>query len=281
MAKKRKSKKQIKSENIFRRSLFYAVCLFAVFEFMLVLLQLRSYVNFWIVFVIGFSLVIFELLYSKLNEYMKPFSKYVKHWRKKIWRESFLQHVVLPILFYVSGSLFLFYNRIRVLDQIAVIMLTGGFLMLFNNISGTHKKIYSITRDAKYIFDFMNIVVFYFFVDILVNSVFYYLMPEYIVYIGSMFISFVLIIMMVVMFQQFNLNTLVFAFISSVFILLVSVGVMMVPVLNIATLSLLVTVGFYLVDVFWHHRLEGTYDSDTMSQYIIFAIMVIILLLYL
>jgi hypothetical protein len=106
-------------------------------------------------------------------------------------------------------------------------------------------------------------------------------MPEYIVYIGSMFISFVLIIMMVVMFQQFNLNTLVFAFISSVFILLVSVGVMMVPVLNIATLSLLVTVGFYLVDVFWHHRLEGTYDSDTMSQYIIFAIMVIILLLYL
>lgn len=276
----KKDTKKIRITNIFRRSLFYSVCLFAIFEFMLVLLQLRSYVNFWVVFVIGLSLLIFELLYSSLNEYMKPFSKQVKHWRKKIWSESFLQHLVLPILFYLSGSLFLFYNRIRVLDQIAVVMLTGGFLILFNNISATYRKIYSITRDTKYVFDFISIVVFYFFTDILVNSVFYYSLPQWVIYAGTFIVSLVMVVIMIVMFEQIAMDTFGFAVISSVFVAILSIGVMMVPVLNIATLSLLITVGFYLVNVFWHHKLEGTYDSDTMSQYVIFAIMVIILLLY-
>lgn len=274
------SGREIKISNIFRRSLFYSVCIFAIFEFMLVLLQLKSYTNYWAVFAIGFFLVIFELLYSRLNEYMKPFSKQVKHWRKKIWSESFLQHMVLPMLFYTSGALFLYYNRIRALDQVAVVMITGGFLLLFNNISSTYQKIYSSTRNSKYIFDFINIVVFYFFSDILVNSVFYNSLPEYIIYIGTFLVSLLLILMMIVMFDQLDFETFGFGVITAGFVCLASIGVMMIPVLNIATLALLITVGFYLADVFWHHKLEGTYDNDTMSQYVIFAIMVIILLLY-
>jgi predicted membrane metal-binding protein len=89
-----------------------------------------------------------------------------------------------------------------------------------------------------------------------------------------------LLSMMTVMFQQLTLKLVWYSFLTAFFIGVISFLVMLVPVLNIATLSLLITVGFYLADVYWHHKLEGTYDGDTMSQYVIFAIMVVILVLY-
>ncbi len=278
--KKKSTRKKVRLSNIYRRSLFYSVCLFAVFEFMLILVQVKSYINFWLLFVIGFFVVIFELLYSRVNEYMTPFSVKVKHWRKRIWNESFLYHLVLPSLFYISGALFIFYNRVRVLDQVAVLIVTIGFLILFYNISCTYRKIYSISRSTKYIFDFMNIIVFYFYTDIFVNSIFYHGWPRWMIYIGTSAISFILVAMMVVMFDQLKVKILLYSLFTALLVGIGSFVVMQIPLLNIATLSLLITVGYYLADVFWHHKLEGTYDSDTMSQYIIFAIMVIILILY-
>ena len=281
MANKKNSTKKKKSlNNIFRRSLFYSVCLFAILEFMLVLLQLRVYQSYWLLLILGFFVVILELMYSRVNEYMKPFSKGVKHWRKKIWNESFLHHILLPGLFFISGSLFIYYNRVRALDQVAVLIITIGFLILFYNISCTYRKLYSISKSTRYIFDFINIIVFYFFSDILVNSVFYNGWPEWVIYVGTFGVSFMLLSMMTVMFQQLTLKLVWYSFLTAVFIGGISFLVMLVPVLNIATLSLLITVSFYLSDVYWHHKLEGTYDGDTMSQYMIFAIMVVILVMY-
>ncbi|MFH1546868.1 MAG: hypothetical protein ABIC57_00095 [bacterium] len=281
MAKKKvATKKNTFLTNIFRRSLFYSVCLFALLQFMLVLLQVRSYSSYWMLLVMGGFVVVLELLYSRLNEYMRPFSKQVKHWRKRIWNESFLHHLLLPGLFYISGSLFLYFNRVRALSQVAVLLVTVGFLILFYNISCTYRKMYSISKNTRYVFDFINIIVFYFFSDILINSVFYRGLSEWVIYLGTGVVSLALVTMMIVMFNQFSYKLLGIAGICSIIISLLSFLVMQAPVLNIATLSLLIAVAFYLVDVYWHHKLEGTYDSDTMSQYVIFAIMVVILLLY-
>ena len=273
-------KKKKSLTNIFRRSLFYSVCLFAILEFMLVLLQLRIYKSYWLMVVLGIFVVIFELIYSRVNEYMKPFSKVVKHWRKKIWNESFLHHILLPGLFFISGSLFIYYNRVRALDQVAVLIVTVGFLILFYNISCTYRKLYSVSKNTRYIFDFINIIIFYFFSDILVNSIFYHGWPEWVIYVGTFGVSFMLLSMMTVMFQQLTLKLLGYSFLTAILIGVIAFIVMLIPLLNIASLSLLITVGFYLTDVFWHHKLEGTYDTDTMSQYVIFAIMVVILVLY-
>lgn len=281
MAKKKVITKKNKFlTNIFRRSLFYSVCLFAVLQFMLVLLEIRSYSSYWLFFVIGFFVVLLELLYSRANEYMRSFSSQVKHWRKRIWNESFLHHLILPSLFYVSGSLFIYFNRVRALSQVAVLLITIGFLILFYNISCTYRKMYSISRSTRYIFDFINIIIFYFFSDILINAIFYRGFSEWVIYLGTALVSFALIATMIVMFNQFSMKLLGIAGLTSLIIGVLAFLVMLVPVLNIATLSLLITVAFYLADVYWHHKLEGTYDADTMSQYVIFGVMVVILVLY-
>jgi hypothetical protein len=70
-------------------------------------------------------------------------------------------------------------------------------------------------------------------------------------------------------------------FISSLLIACLTWVIINYVILNIAIIALVVTVGFYLIVVFWHHQLEGTFNWDIMIQYLLFAIMATILLLYL
>jgi len=279
--KKRKSSGVEIQAAVFKRSLFYAVCIFSLYQFLMVPLQSHSYSIFWMIAVGGFLIVLIELFYSRCTVVERPLSFQVKGKRKQLWKEHFIHHLVLPGLLYVSGALFLFFNRIRILDQVAIVILTGSFLVLFYNISMTYLKRYSISRKTRYIFDFVNIIVFYFFMDVLVNLVFYYGLPRWITCLVPAIVGVFLVGLMVLISQQISRATILAMVASGVIIGLVSFGVLMIPVFNIAVLSLVVTVGFYLVDVYWHHKLDGSFNWDVMSQYLLFALMAVILLLYL
>ena len=280
-ATRKKRKKLSEKQRILRRSIFYAVCLFVVYQLMLIPLQSRMYEIFWIVAGLGFCVVVSELLYSRLTELLQPIRFDMGHIRSVRWREHLLHHAVIPGLLYLSGVLFLFFNRVRVLDQAAIVLLSGAFFVIFYNMSATYLKMYGISRDTRLIFDFVNILVFYFFIDVLINLVFYEGFSNYVVFAGAALITFVLIGMMVSMMRQFSWEILFMLVLTSVLMGLVVFAVWQSPIFNIAVLSLVATVMFYMFDVYWHHSLEGSFTWDVMAQYGLFATMAIILLLYL
>lgn len=279
-----KTKKQAKTggrDELLRRSMFYAISLFVVFQMMLLPLEAKIYPVYWGAAVLGFVVVAAELVYARSAERREPIEVDLKLFHDRNWREHLFHHAFLPSILYVCGVFFLFFNRIRALDQVAVVLLSGTFFVIFYNLAATYRRMYSVTRDTRMLFDFINIITFYFFVDVLINLVVYEGWSRYIVFLGSGLITFALISLMVLLVRQMTRQAFLMLILSSVLMGVVVLVVWSIPIFNIAVLSLVATIGFYLVDVYWHHRLEGTLNNDVMTQYGLFALMALILLLYL
>jgi hypothetical protein len=278
MADKVGNEKENIKEDITRRSLFYAICLFALLQFILIPLQRYSYFIFWLIGLSGFLVVLLELFYSRVSD--KPLKLKMKFVKKRVWRKHFLRHLVLPSLLYFSSILFLFFNRIKLLDQVSIIIVTASFWVLFHNISMTYMKAYRTSKKTRYIFDVIRIIIFYFVTNVIVNAVYYYGFDRLIIYLGVGALSFVLVSMMISIFNQFSPRIW---FVNALSACLMGFGAWLIvylAVFNMAIIALVITVLFYLNVVFWHHKLEGTFNWDAMTQYILFAIMAVILLLY-
>ena len=89
-----------------------------------------------------------------------------------------------------------------------------------------------------------------------------------------------LIWIMLVISRQISRITMFSALISGIIVAAASFLAFMIPVFNIAVIALVIAVVFYLVDVYWYHKLEGTFNWDIMLQYALFGVMAVILLLY-
>ena len=265
---------------IFRRSMFYAICLFVVYQLMLIPLQILNYPVFWVAAVIGFFLVIAELLYSRISETHTKIHVALPHMRQLRWREHTFHHLIIPGLLYVSGVLFLFFNRVRTLDQVAIVLLSGTFFVILYNVSATYLKMYQVTRHSRMLFDFVNIIVFYFVVDVLINLMLYYGISQMLVFAGAALVTFVLIGMMIIVTRQSSLEIVMMLLLTSLLMGAIVFALWHVPLFSIAVISIVATVAFYLFDAYWHHQLEGIFSWDAMSQYVLFAVMAIILLLY-
>lgn len=265
---------------IVRRSLFYAICLFVMYQLMLIPLQDLNYPVFWIGAGMGFFLVCAELMYSQLFEFRKKIHIDMPHFRQIRWRENMLHHIVIPALLYSTGVLFLFFNRVRLLDQVAIVLLSATFYIILYNVSAASLKIYQITRRTRSLYDFVNIIVFYFFVDILINLMEYNGLSDIVVFAGTAVATFILIGLMVMVTRQWSLEVASMLLLTALMMGLVVLALWHVPLFSIAVISIVATVAFYLFDVYWHHQLEGSFSWDAMSQYVLFAIMAVILLLY-
>ena len=265
---------------IFRRSMFYAICLFVVYQLMLIPLQILNYPVFWVAAVIGFFLVIAELVYSRVSETHTKIHVDLPHMRQLRWREHTFHHLIIPGLLYVSGVLFLFFNRVRTLDQVAIVLLSGTFFVILYNVSATYLKMYQVTRHSRVLFDFVNIIVFYFVVDVLFNLMLYYGLSQMLVFAGTALATFVLIGMMIIVTRQSSLEIVMMLLLTSLLMGAIVFALWHVPLFSIAVISIVATVAFYLFDAYWHHQLEGSFSWDAMSQYVLFAVIAIILLLY-
>lgn len=278
-----KSKTQSNQEDIgnlfFRRSLFYAICIFSLLQFLLIPLQKRSYFIFWILSLAGYSVILLELFYSRITA--KPVSLRLKFISQRVWKKHFLQHLLLPSILYFCGVLFIFFNRIRLLEQAAIVIISLSFWLLFYNISMIYMKAYHTSEKTKYIFNFIRIIVFYFITDAIINGVFYYGIERVWIYIGVAVVTVFLINFMIFIFEQLSLRTSIWALITGVLIGGLSLMIMLLNLFSITILSLVITILFYLAVAVWHHKLEGTFNWDIMTQYSLFAVMAIILLLYL
>ncbi|MBN1619006.1 hypothetical protein JW887_06750 [Candidatus Dojkabacteria bacterium] len=269
------------NEVLMKRSLFYSISIFVVFQFLLTPLNAGVNYVFWMICGVGYLIVIAEILSSRIYDTKRSKSNKSKLLTFDFKGVNIIHHFVLPSLLYISGAFFLYFNRTKLLDQVAIVLLTVCFFLLFFNISSTYEKLYSASRRNKYIFDFCNIIIFFFVIDVFVNVVFFFGAQLFLIFIAVIVLTVLLIYLMTILSDQQNFLIYSGIVLSALFVGIWAFICIILGVFNVTVLSFVLTVGFYLVDVYWHHKLEGSFSWQVMFEYVIFAIMSIILLLYL
>lgn len=99
----------------------------------------------------------------------KKISRYSDVIAKISLKERFFGYFILPLIFYITLLIFLFFNRNVVLGHTVLGMCMILFLVLFLNVKSSLNKYYSIQFATRAIFDFICITIFYLLLNSLVR----------------------------------------------------------------------------------------------------------------
>lgn len=205
-------------------------------------------------------------LYSK-----KKVSKYSNVLMRISLKQRLFSYFILPIIFYTSLLVFLFFNRNVLLGHFVIGMCMILLLILFLNVKSSMNKHYTLHIATKAVFDFMCITTLYLLLNAFLRIGFS--MVEYLFL--SLVSSFVLYIFVLKLHDRFGLIEFLFAFASSVF-----VSVSMIPFWN-RNIFILPAVGaltFYLIISLWNIRFSGKFKfSDYLAPvlYVLLAMALI------
>jgi len=206
-------------------------------------------------------------LYSK-----KKVSKYSNVLMKISLKQRLFSYFILPIIFYTSLLIFLFFNRNILLGHFVVAMCMLLLLILFLNIKSSMNKHYTLHIATKAVFDFICITTLYLLLNAFLRIGFS--LVEYLLL--SFFFSFVLYIFVLKLHDRYGLIEFISAFASSIF-----VSVSMIPFWN-RNIFILPAVGaltFYLIISLWNIRFSGKFKfTDYLAPilYVLFAMALIL-----
>lgn len=206
-------------------------------------------------------------LYSK-----KKISKYSNVLMKISLKQRLFSYFILPIIFYTSLLVFLFFNRNGLLGHFVIAMCMLLLLILFLNVKSSMNKHYTLHIATKAVFDFICITTLYLLLNAFLRIGFS--MTEYILL--GFFSSLVLYIFVLKLHDRLGLVETLTAFASSIF-----VSVSMIPFWN-RNIFILPAVGaltFYLIISLWNIRFSGRFKfTDYLAPvlYVIFAMTLIL-----
>jgi len=206
-------------------------------------------------------------LYSK-----KKISKYSNVLMKISLKQRLFSYFILPIIFYTSLLVFLFFNRNDLLGHFVIAMCMLLLLILFLNIKSSMNKHYTLHIATKAVFDFICITTLYLLLNAFLRIGFS--MTEYMLL--GFFSSLVLYIFVLKLHDRFGLVEMLTALASSIF-----VSVSMIPFWN-RNIFILPAVGaltFYLIISLWNIRFSGRFKfTDYLAPvlYVIFAMTLIL-----
>lgn len=187
-------------------------------------------------------------------------------------KERFFTCFVLPVLFYTSLLLFIYFNTSFLMDIILIIISTILLLILFLNVKSSFKKVYSIEKQTRAIFDFICIASFYMLLSVVIR-------------LGqSIFISLPIVAIVSMIFfwsdikihRKEGLSSLVITLISSIFVA-VTAGIFFNT--NIFVVPAVGTLAFYLILSIWNIRFAGKIKLIDYLPPFIYSILALILIL--
>lgn len=187
-------------------------------------------------------------------------------------KERFFTCFVLPVLFYISLLLFIYYNTLFVMDIVLIITATILLLILFLNVKSSFRKIYSIEKQTRAIFDFICIASFYMLLSVVIR------LGE------SIYISLPLIAVISLIFfwsdikihRKEGVTSLQISIISSIFVAITS-GIFFNT--NIFVIPAIGTLAFYLILSIWNIRFAGKIKLIDYLPPFIYSILALILIL--
>ena len=151
----------------YKREFVYSSYLFLVFELLLTPGFVTSTLMYWLTVAVGLALIL-SWLFSTYHLYAKKeVSKQSDVLLKVNMRERLFTHVLLPLVFYASICLFLFFTSNIYVNQLVVVISTLMFFYLVLNIRTAYDKVFYIHKTTRIVYDFITVTVFYLSVSVI------------------------------------------------------------------------------------------------------------------
>lgn len=187
-------------------------------------------------------------------------------------KERFFTCFVLPIIFYTSLLLFVYFNTQFVMDIVLIIMASILLLILFLNVKSSFKKIYSIEKQTRAIFDFICIASFYMILSVVVRLGQSMLISLPIIF----FTSLIFFWSDIKIHRKEGLSSFVLTVLSSVFVAIIC-GIFFET--NIFVIPAVGTLAFYLILSIWNIRFAGKIKFADYLAPFIYSMLALILIL--
>lgn len=187
-------------------------------------------------------------------------------------KERFFTCFVLPILFYSSLLLFIYYNTLFLMDVVLIVIATFLLLVLFLNVKSSFKKIYSIEKQTRAIFDFICIASFYMLLSVVIRL-------GQSIYISLPLIALISMISFwsdIKIHRKEGLPSFLICTLSSIFVAITS-GIFFNT--NIFVIPAVGTLAFYLILSIWNIRFAGKIKFLDYIPPFIYSILALILIL--
>ncbi|MBI2357125.1 hypothetical protein HYV12_03705 [Candidatus Dojkabacteria bacterium] len=223
------------------------------------------------------SLLGLLLIYSWFVTTLKAFG------RKKVSKKSatlmyvnlksrLFSYVIMPVTLWLSLALFLFFNENAYISQIIITISVVIYFLLMLRIRSSLEKLYFVDSMTRFVYDFINIFIFYMLVSVL----------------NRVGLDDRIMVLMVFLFTILSLHHMLYAhrkmelestLIAILFSLAVTLVTWYTRGLNIYMQPALVTSAYYLIISTWNVRFSGARKLEDYIPSIMYTLMAIILIL--
>lgn len=255
---------------MYKKELINTIVLFVCLELLTVSVSFNQFLVFAL---LGLVSLIIWAISSFITNSAKKVSKYSDEIIKIQFKMRWYQYFVVPILFYLSLVVYIFFVHQDFMRQVIILLGCFANFVLFVHTKLTYEKVFTFSRISKVAFDLINVIFFFIMSNILVVSGYFSFFA--ILLILSVFCLAIFIFNMQLSYQ-FSGKGLVIAII---FTLVLFVSGIYLEVFLFSRFAFLMTLIFYLLISFWHIRMSGERKIDKYLSPLLFALMALILII--
>lgn len=250
----------------YRREFFYTVVLFIVWEMAQIPEILGLPRVYFIYAILGGILVFIWTISSYIQYASHDVSRFTDVLIKIQLRERFFLYFVLPIFLFFLATFYLYVNKTILLNQLLILFTTTIYFLFFVHIRSSYEKVFSIAKYTRVIINFVDIVIFYLMISILVM----YGTRNDIRFAGIILTGAFLLSHQLMLHRQRSR--------ISIFILILSLIVLAAASLFFINISyllfpLVMTLVFYVIVSWWNIRLDGYTSYEEYLPPLLFALM--------
>lgn len=256
----------------FKREFVYSSYLFLVLE----LLVTRQYIYTPQIYLVTLFIGLLLIL-SWFTVSMKLFG------RKKISKKTsalltidlstrMFPYIIMPIVLWLSVGLFLFFNENVYITQSVIVASVVLFFLLMLRIRSSFEKIYSVDSVTRFVYDFINIFIFYILLSVL-NRVGF--SDNWLTVVVFLFCTLSFHHMLYIH-RKMGLDSTI---VSLACAIIITATTYLTQGLNIYMQPAIVSSAYYLIVALWNVRFSGSRRLDDYIPPVMYTLMAIILIL--
>ncbi len=218
--------------------------------------------------VVLYLVVLFEMFYvwfvskEKLRQFDLPLiSTYTK-------LKQFLHHFLLPTIFYIALSGFIYYNNQPAIRIPFVLLSFIAFTSLFINLRAFYQDKFKLEESTYYVYDLIELVSFFMIVNLALHfwdiNGLIFLIPILLVFV----ISLLIFILNLYQLDQLELKSLILVIIFSILVAGFLAGLVLFASLNLISLNLLTFISYYFLYGILSHKVDGSLNLSVMVEYL-------------
>lgn len=249
-----------------KRELFFAVAIFMAFELSLIPSQYGYEKMAILAFGIGMLIPMIWILGSFVRYADFDPAGLTETILKNKLKKRFSVYVTIPLLSYLTTSVYLFVSISDVLSQVVILIMSVLNLALFVHVKGAYHNEFQLTRHSRGVFNLLDIMSFY----LISSSVTYVVFDARLEVLLIAMAGGLLLLHQLIIHQQVNADGMIILLVSGLF--LTSCVYVLQQYVHVLVMPILISNVFYLIVSWWNLRLDGIRGYDEYMLPLIYAL---------